>query len=33
MKYTLLLTGKMRAGKDELAKIMIKLDPSLRRMA
>ena len=33
MNYTLLLTGKMRAGKDELAKIMLKLDPSLRRMA
>lgn len=33
MSYTLLLTGKMRAGKDELAKIMLTLDPSLRRMA
>lgn len=33
MNYTLLLTGKMRAGKDEFAKLMLKLDPSLRRMA
>ena len=33
MNYTLLLTGKMRAAKDEFAKLMLKLDPSLRRMA